>query len=143
MMRALRILVALIVAATVVVLPTSAYATAPCSGVGTAIPGSTLHWNGCVYATAGLRARSHSGTGPVTGTEPILGTYPFGTKVYIYCYLTGASVTGPNGPTTIWDAVSEFQPPGGAMNAYGPGPFAVSSDAWIYTGSNDPVVPHC
>ena len=63
--------------------------------------------------------------------------------VYIECYLTGVSVTGPNGPTTIWDVVGMYQTPGGPLAAYTPGPFVVPSDAWIYTGSNDPVVPHC
>lgn len=142
-MRALRILAAAAVLATALLWPATAQATAPCSGVGDVISGSSLHWNGCVYASAGLRARSHSGTGFVTSTEPVITVYPFGTKVYLTCYLTGVSVTGPNGPTTIWDAVGMYQTPGGPLVSYTPGPFVVSSDAWIYTGSNNPVVPHC
>ncbi len=138
-----RILAAVAVLTAAVLWPASAQATAPCSGVGDPIGGSGLHWNGCVYASAGLRARSHVGTGPVTGQEGIVTTYPFGTKVHIYCYLDGVSVTGPNGPTTIWDAVDMYQALGGSLSIYGSGAYVVSSDAWIYTGSNNPVVPHC
>jgi hypothetical protein len=50
---------------------------------------------------------------------------------------------GPNGPTTTWDAVDFFHKPGGPLEFYTNGPFVMSNDAWIYTGSNDRVVPHC
>jgi hypothetical protein len=144
-MRKFRILAVAAVMVTALLWPGAAQATAPCSGVGELIAGGTQRWNGCVYASAGLRGRTHPGNGYVYGTEVVRIVYPFGTKVYIDCYLDGVTVTGPNGPTTIWDAVGTYQTPGGPVLTFadGGGVFVVSSDAWIYTGSNNPVVPHC
>jgi hypothetical protein len=100
-------------------------------------------FNGCVDATGGLNARVHHGTGPVSFNDTVLYTYPYGTQVHVYCYLTGPAVTGPAGTTTIWDAIDVFRVPGGTTSAWDAGAFIVSSDAWIFTGSDNPIVPHC
>jgi hypothetical protein len=56
-----------------------------------------------------------------------------GADVVITCYSTGSSVTGPYGPETIWDKTTLTSP---ASSQWVP-------DAYIYTGSNSAVVPHC
>jgi hypothetical protein len=56
-----------------------------------------------------------------------------GADVVITCYSTGSSVTGPYGPETIWDKTTRTSP---ASSQWVP-------DAYVYTGSNSAVVPHC
>jgi hypothetical protein len=56
-----------------------------------------------------------------------------GVDVVITCYSTGSSVTGPYGPETIWDKTTRTSP---AASQWVP-------DAYVYTGSNSAVVPHC
>lgn len=51
-----------------------------------------------------------------------------GTKVTLECYVRGQSVKGKWGTTTIWDRIAG----GGYV-----------SDGFIYTGTNNPVVPPC
>jgi hypothetical protein len=53
--------------------------------------------------------------------------------VVITCYSTGAQLTGPYGPETIWDKTTRTSP---ASSQWVP-------DAYVYTGSNYAVVPHC
>jgi hypothetical protein len=120
-----------------------AEAAANCSGVGSSVNGTTF--NGCVNASAGLNFRSHSGGGNVTWNDPPIMTAPYGTRVWIDCYFTGPPVTGPYGTTDIWDDVAGYIEPGQSIVTVfsSPGTFAVASDAWIYTGSNNPVVKHC
>lgn len=129
---------AAMVTAAVLVVASPAGAAPPCSGVGTPIPGGSGTWNGCVYATAGLNARSHHGVGDVTFNDPVIYTYPYRTLVRIDCYFNGPSVNG----STIWDAVELYQVPGNST-VFAWGGAVVSSDAWIYTGSDNPVVPKC
>ena len=114
-----------------------------CSGVGSSVNGTIF--NGCVNASAGLKFRSHSGGGNVTWNDPPIMTAPFGTRVWIDCYFTGPSVTGPYGTTDIWDDIAGYIEPGQSIVTVfsNPGTYAVASDAWIYTGTNNPVVPHC
>jgi hypothetical protein len=122
-----------------------AAANAPCSGLGAPIPNTrpTQYWNGCISATAGLNLRYHVGRGapgPST-SDPWVMTLPYNTRVKIYCYLNGQYING----TPIWDAVGEFQEPGGLVSIFGPSPGAwdMATDAFIYTGSDAPVVPSC
>ncbi|SFJ23784.1 hypothetical protein SAMN05421835_1042 [Amycolatopsis sacchari] len=49
-------------------------------------------------------------------------------KVTIECYVEGDAVTGTYGTSAIWDRI-------------GPGQYV--SDAYVYTGSDQPVAPHC
>ncbi len=120
-----------------------AEAASSCSGVGSSVNGTTF--NGCVMASAGLNLRSHTGGGNVSFNDPVIMTAPFDTRVWIDCYFTGPSVTGPYGTTDIWDDVAGYIEPGQSIVAVfsSPGTYAVASDAWIYTGSNNPVVKHC
>lgn len=53
-----------------------------------------------------------------------------GTSIWIECYVTGQSVSGPYGTENIWDFVVD------AGGGWVP-------DADLYTGSNSPVVPSC
>jgi hypothetical protein len=120
-----------------------AEAASNCSGVGSSVNGTTF--NGCVNASAGLKFRSHAGGGDVTWNDPPIMTAPYGTRVWIDCYFTGPSVTGPYGTTDIWDDIAGYIEPGQSIVTVfsDPGTYAVASDAWIYTGSNNPVVKHC
>jgi len=65
--------------------------------------------------------------------NPLEGYVGPGADVVITCYSTGSSVTGPYGPETIWDKTTRTSP---AAQQWVP-------DAYIYTGSNSAVVPHC
>lgn len=65
------------------------------------------------------------------GTDPQI-VVPEGTEVWLYCYVEGPSVDGPYGTTSIWNYV--WTP--GDRTGY-------MSDAYLATGSHDPVVPHC
>jgi hypothetical protein len=106
---------------------------------------ATTTFSGFVDASLGLNARSHASKFTnVTLKDPIIATYPQNTQVHILCVFTGPAETGPFGPTTVWDAIDYFQEPGGTLTFYSPiPPYAVSSDAWINTGTNNPVAPPC
>lgn len=65
--------------------------------------------------------------------NPLEGYVSPGADVMITCYSTGSSVTGPYGPEKIWDKTTRTSP---ALQQWVP-------DAYIYTGSNSAVVPHC
>jgi uncharacterized protein YraI len=67
--------------------------------------------------------------GPGTGPQIVVAE---GTVVWLYCHVHGPSVEGPYGTTAIWDYV---RTPGGRTG--------YRSDAYLATGSNDPVVPQC
>jgi hypothetical protein len=54
--------------------------------------------------------------------------------VTIRCYYTGQWITGPYGPTNVWDSIIGYQ-----TDQYD----GIASDAWVYTGSNTPQVPPC
>lgn len=54
-----------------------------------------------------------------------------GTEVWLYCHVVGPSVDGPYGTTSIWNYVWTTGDRTGYM-----------SDAYLATGSDDPVVPH-
>ena len=71
--------------------------------------------------------RLHVRSGPGTSYNEI-GALTRGTVVSFSCYATGTAVTGPYGTETAWDRLDS----GGYV-----------SDAWIYTGSNNAVVPQC
>lgn len=119
--------------------PRTPLASPPCSGVGTTSGG--VRWNGCVFASAGLNVRSHNGTGPVSTSDPVIFTYRVDTLVHVECTLSGFNVNG----STLWDAVDAYQEPGGPVTFFVPAvnPFPVSADFWIFTGTNNPVAPHC
>lgn len=147
-MKATRTLTALSLAlaaalSTLAVTQAPAAATDPCSGLGAPIPNvtPTQYWNGCVRATAGLNVRFHVGTGYVSTSDPWVVTLPYNSRVKITCYLTGDTING----TSIWDAIGMYQVPGGSVTVFGPAPNAhdMATDAYIFTGSDAPVVPHC
>lgn len=56
-----------------------------------------------------------------------------GADVVITCYSTGGQLTGPYGPENIWDKTTRTSP---ASSQWVP-------DAYVYTGSNSAVIPHC
>jgi uncharacterized protein YraI len=56
--------------------------------------------------------------------------------IYISCYVTGETVSGPYGSENVWDEVS-----GAPYNQVATGGFV--PDALVDTGSNSPVVPRC
>jgi hypothetical protein len=70
-----------------------------------------------------LNKRSGPGT-----NYPIVGSVPDGTTVTIVCQTTGTSETGEYGLTSVWDRLED--------NTY-------VSDAFVYTGTNNMVAPHC
>jgi hypothetical protein len=56
--------------------------------------------------------------------------------IFISCYVTGQSVSGPYGSEDVWDKVT-----GAPYNVVQTGGFV--PDAIVYTGSSSPVVPRC
>ena len=89
---------------------------------------------GVVIAQNGLNIRAlRVGQTPSTSL-PVVGHLAYNQVVTIRCYYTGQTITGPYGPTNIWDSIIGYQ-----TNNYD----GVASDAWIYTGSNTPQVPAC
>lgn len=81
--------------------------------------------NGTVITPSGEHLYVRSGPG--TGYSEIA-ALSRGTVVSFSCYETGTKVTGPYGPENVWDRLDS----GGFV-----------SDAWIYTGNNNAVVPAC
>lgn len=79
-------------------------------------------WTGGI----GLQIRPSPGR-----TGPSLGTVPDGATLSIGCTTRGETVTGPFGPTNLWDYVSYN------------GQTGYVSDGWVNTGTNDPVAPSC
>ena len=69
-------------------------------------------------------------TGP-SSAYGIIGCVPVNTSISIDCTVTGAAVSGPYGTTTLWD-----------HTAYA-GKSGYVSDAWVYTGTANPVAPTC
>lgn len=65
--------------------------------------------------------------GPGT-SYPIVGSVADGTTVTIVCQTSGTTVTGPYGPTSLWDRLPD--------NSY-------VTDAFVYTGTNNMVAPRC
>jgi hypothetical protein len=89
---------------------------------------------GVVIAHAGLNVRGIKvGQTPSTNL-PVVGHLAYNQVVTIRCYYTGQTITGPYGPTNVWDSIIGYQ-----TNQYD----GIASDAWIYTGSNTPRVPAC
>ncbi|TVX86913.1 SH3 domain-containing protein [Paenibacillus agilis] len=90
-----------------------------------------------IYAAAGwYQVNTNSGT-PVnlrSGTNTSAGvvtSVPSGQNVYLYCYDRGQTVTGKYGTSNVWNW------------AYYNGKFGYISDTYVYTGSDQPVVPKC
>ncbi|MFV0373452.1 SH3 domain-containing protein [Microbacterium sp.] len=77
--------------------------------------------------TSGVNLNVRSGPG--TKYSVVKSLAP-GTRIGINCYRNGSSVTGPYGASTIWYSVE------GVSNGW-------VTDAWIYTGSNNPVTSPC
>jgi uncharacterized protein YraI len=69
-------------------------------------------------------------TGP-SSAYGVVACIPVNTYISIDCTLNGASVTGPYGSTTLWD-----------HTAYA-GKTGYVSDAWVYTGTSNPVAGTC
>ncbi len=64
-------------------------------------------------------------------TGASLGIAPDGATVTIGCTARGETITGPNGPTDLWDYVSYD------------GQTGYVSDGWVDTGTSDPAAPSC
>lgn len=62
---------------------------------------------------------------------PSIGCIPDGTTITVDCVLSGQSVTGPYGTENTWDHTSYN------------GQIGYVSDAWVYTGSNNPIAGSC
>ncbi|MFJ1793080.1 hypothetical protein [Kitasatospora griseola] len=77
------------------------------------------------------------------GAAALLAPDAANTKVWIYCRLPGPAVSGDYGSTTVWDGVGCYQRPGGPVEYFGTPNHAVATDAWIYTGNNNAIGPHC
>jgi GDSL-like Lipase/Acylhydrolase family len=74
-------------------------------------------------ATGGVSG--HAGPANSFATGP---TRPANSALWITCYTNGESISGPYGATTIWDLSDDGY---------------YYSDAWVFTGSANPVVPAC
>ena len=61
-------------------------------------------------------------------TSEVIGTRPDGDRVTIICHKTGDRVSGPGGASRRWDLITS----GGYV-----------ADAYLDTGSEEPVVPAC
>lgn len=92
-----------------------------CGGGGGSQTGS-----GTIVADPCLHLRS----GPDTSAAS-LACIPKGTSVTIYCTTSGPAQTGPYGTSSVWD-----------RTVYG-GATGYVSDAWVYTGTNNPVAGAC
>jgi hypothetical protein len=100
------------------------------------IGGEPAHANCCgsvsvvlapVMAPGGVNIRSGPGTG-----YNVVGTLGYGQYAAIHCTTTGEWIQGPAGWTNIWDYSSTNS-----------GAWGYITDAWLYTGTNDPVEPAC
>ncbi len=60
-----------------------------------------------------------------------VGCIPFNTTIAIQCTDAGDKVAGPYGSSLVWDVTTY-----GGKTGYVP-------DAWVYTGTNNPVAPAC
>ncbi|MFE7562486.1 hypothetical protein [Kitasatospora sp. NPDC057500] len=121
----------------------TAEAAAGCSAIGGhASDDASIVWNGCVAATDGLWSRFYDGRPQVAWSDELFMAFPYNTGLRIFCWLNGPSVAGPWGSSAIWDRVGFYEWPGGGGAGFTYRELAVP-DAWVYTGSNDPVVPHC
>lgn len=89
---------------------------------GAAPPGNT----GQVIASPCLNLRLG-----MSGGTPSIGCIPDGTTITVDCTLKGQSVTGPYGTENTWDHTTYN------------GQIGYVSDAWIYTGSNNPIAGSC
>ncbi|MER6360906.1 hypothetical protein [Kitasatospora sp. NPDC001527] len=101
-----------------------------------------IGWNGCVAATDGLWSRFYDGRPQVAWSDELFTAFPYNTGLSISCWLSGPAVQGPWGTSTVWDKVELYEWPGAGASGFTFRTLAVP-DAWVYTGSNDPVVPHC
>jgi hypothetical protein len=68
---------------------------------------------------------------PSPARTAVIGTVPEGATVSIQCSTRGETVSGPFGPTNLWDYV-----------VYN-GQAGYVSDGYVNTGTNDPVAPSC
>jgi hypothetical protein len=77
------------------------------------------------YATTGDSGHKGPGDQYAAGS-----TYPAGTTVNIYCYVSGESITNShyNDTTTVWDLSDDGY---------------WYTDAWLFTNKNGPAVPAC
>jgi uncharacterized protein YraI len=110
---------------------TAALATA---AVATPAQAAETFITGTVEAGLGLNVHSGSPTGTVVDTMP------GGSKVTIYCWTTGPTVTatwgGSTWTTNIWDTVDGYTTPSGQTYAFVGGTRVYASDAWINTGGD-------
>ncbi|WP_344337641.1 hypothetical protein [Kitasatospora putterlickiae] len=83
-----------------------------------------------------------SGCPEVAWSDELFAAFPYNTGLRVFCRLSGPSVTGPWGGSAIWDRVGFYEWPGAGGYGSTVRTLAVP-DAWVYTGSNNPVVPHC
>ncbi|WP_406014432.1 SH3 domain-containing protein [Streptomyces sp. NBC_00984] len=73
----------------------------------------------------GYRVNVRTGPGTKYG---IVRTLPYGMKVPVYCQKPGERVTGPYGTSNLWDNIANGQ---------------FVADAYVHTGSDGYIAPHC
>lgn len=105
-----------------IVAATAALAVAPLA----IAPAAQAAGSGKVLASPCLNLR----TGP-SASYALIGCIPVNTYISIDCTINGSAVTGPYGTTTLWD-----------HTAYA-GKSGYVSDAWVYTGTANPVAGTC
>lgn len=89
-------------------------------------PAAQAVGSGRVVASPCLNLRSGPGA-----IFPVVACVPTNVTIAIDCTASGPSVTGPYGATTLWNHTSYA------------GKSGFVSDAWVYTGSWNPVAPGC
>jgi hypothetical protein len=97
---------------------------------------------GRVVAGGGLYVREYFPDTPLqqqhfrqAHCDPFACTLPYGTVVQISCQVANDWVDGAWGWTNVWDVLA----PAYQGNAW----WGVSSDGWLYTGTNGIVLPSC
>ncbi|MCY8190021.1 SH3 domain-containing protein [Bacillus spizizenii] len=86
-----------------------------------------------VSTSSGAPVNMRSGPGT---NWAIVTTIPSGTRIPIYCYKTGTTVTGKYGMSNIWNYTERTLASGEIVPGF-------VSDTYMYTGSDGPVVPKC
>lgn len=86
-----------------------------------------------VSTSSGAPVNMRSGPGTSWG---IVTTIPSGTRIPIYCYKIGTTVTGKYGTSNIWNYTERTLASGEIVPGF-------VSDTYMYTGSDGPVVPKC
>jgi hypothetical protein len=77
---------------------------------------------------------------------PVIDKIPYGTRVHVYCTFTGGpKIDGWFQPSNVWDAIDTYVTPSGSSVGFPPPhpPHPVVADAWVDTGTMQPIAPPC